>query len=285
MDSESKDSGAPPEKPVAGNVERPISALPPEDLALSDEQRDALLPKLTKGAGRQGSKLQLRVGAPTDSIRNTDGIAIEWSLIEETTRKLGIAGAANVHHVTRAAIQARKDRHKWKRIPDGRSLAVAQGSSGEITDSTPGDFTKRIAAHRERVFQTASNSLGKIKRISIRGARDYDIVDKIARRAAGINDDDVASANVLIHINEAVEEHEAPIEAHEVIPCLTDSPSNDSLGQEAAKQVFTILDDEEQRRREASHVTQANVSIETSRTLNPFDSKRRRFVLPGVIRK
>lgn len=228
--------------------------------------------------GKQGSSTQHRPGAPTTTILNSEGQAIAWDVVEEFARHSGLAAAASNFKLKRDTVYQRKLSHKWKGIPDGRSLAkVEQGSSVSL-DATPGDFTRRITAHRERVFKIASDSLGKKKSIPIKNARDYDIVDKIARRAAGINDDDVATANVLIHINEQIDNHEAatPIEAHEVLPC-------DTVPLPPLPNELRIKDALISEAGEQSQVKQSVVAPETSRTLNVGDAKRRQFVLPGTV--
>jgi hypothetical protein len=172
-------------------------------------------------ANMETKHLALPPGTPTTSIKNADGVAVAWEVIEDESRRIGIIATADKLKVNASAIRTRMKRHKWKGIPDGRTLVAQEKQSVTNSSDQPGDFSSRVVAHRENVFKKATDSLGKVKRIPVHNAKDFDIVDKIARRAAGIDDNEMGKTAVLIHINDAIEAHgeNQPIEAT-VIPCL-----------------------------------------------------------------
>lgn len=195
---------------------------------------------------RNPNGLQLRPGTPTTEIRNADGVAIAWDLIEETAREIGIVQTALRYKVKAATIRMRASVHKWKKIPDGRTLVAGVQGRNIAQNGSDSDLSRHIPAHRERVFKTASDSLGKKKIIPIRSAKDYDIVDRIARRALGIDDNEGGNQQVLIKINEAIEDHALkPIEAHEfnapLHPVTTESQH--SLGNESQSRDAGAQDD------------------------------------------
>lgn len=161
------------------------------------------------------SRTQVAPGTPTTSILNADGNAIAWDVIEERARSSGIVETAEFFKVNAKTIRSRSVNHKWKGVPDGRALAAAAKKAVAKSQDTPGDFSGRIVAHRESIFKKGVDSLSKKKIIPIRNAKDFDIVDRIVRRAAGIDDSDPRNTAVLIHINEAIDAHgeNEPIEA------------------------------------------------------------------------
>lgn len=150
---------------------------------------------------------QLRPGSPTTEIINEDGQAIAWDLIEESSRAIGIPATAAKYHVNGDTILKRKRLKKWKGVPDGRSLAkVEQGSSEQLT-TTPGDFTDRIPGFRERVFKKANDSIGKFKAKAPKTFKELDSASKIAERMMGIGEQ-TGNTAVLVHINEAINQHD-----------------------------------------------------------------------------
>lgn len=177
------------------------------------------------------SSTQVAPGTPTTTILNADGNAIAWDVIEEESRRNGITAAASVFKVKPGTIQTRARKHKWKGIPDGRALAARKAKDVSSKTDTPGDFSSRIVAHRESIFKKGVDSLGKKKIIPIRNAKDFDIVDRIVRRAAGIDDSDPRNTAVLIHINEAIDAHgeNEPIEATIVAAALPPDSTKPAL--------------------------------------------------------
>ncbi len=247
MSNESQPPGDPPIKPPEGQDEK------------------------IRDAGNQ-SKGAINKFAPTTSIANSEGIQIDWSLIEETARTIGIPATADKFSIDQNTIQTRKKRHKWKGIPDGRSMSKLEIQAREQDDSSPGVFTHRIIAHRERVFNKASESCGRFKVKAPSTFREFKIADDIARRAAGLDDEESQRQSVLITINEQIDDHDGarPIEAHEVQPC---APAPQQLESSDAGKQSTPPP---QRAPEVANEIKTSGSL----TLNADDSSRRRYVLP-----
>ena len=183
---------------------------------------------------------------PTTSVLNDQNQPVAWDLLEQSSKEIGLPATAKKYGVKLKALHARKMSHKWRGCPDARSLAKRKEDDNTELQEPPGDFTKRITAHRERVFKLASDSLGIVARrktpMKLKSPKDVEIMDRVARRAAGIDDNVGANANVLIHINEAIEDHKAPkpIEAREIRaslpPCTTASLPNDQGNSELGQQ-------------------------------------------------
>lgn len=225
-------------------------------------------------SGAQGSTRtsQRTPFAPTTEILNADGVAISWELIEETARQIGIPKTAEQFKLPLNTIHSRKKSHKWKKIPDGRALTKTdKGSDAQLSTMT-GDLSGEIDRHRAMVFQKTSKSIAKFRAKAPKNFREFDAADKIARRALGIDDDKPAQQSVLIQVNEAIAEHNAPvpIEANE-IPCIPAPLPNESVdeGQQG--------DDTPPAE---SNAPKESATPRGSLTLNPGDSKSRQFVLP-----
>lgn len=167
---------------------------------------------------------QSRVGQPTTTVKNQDGEWIAWDAVEELcnvppNRKqdpsfLTAAEASRKFKLSPEAIYARAKREGWRLIGH-REKQKMQKDSGKP------DWGKRGDSHREAAFKVAHESLKKFKPIKPQNFKDLEIADRIARRAAGLENDSIVQ-QTLVHINEAVEGHaeNQVIEAHEVRPSL-----------------------------------------------------------------
>ena len=168
---------------------------------------------------------QTRPGQVTTTIKNKDGEWISWDLVREacdvpSNRRrdpsfLTISEAARKFNLSVRTISAKAKREKWRLLlhPDKVRLLEEQEK----------DWGKKGDRHREAAFKIAHESLKKFKAKKPANFKELDIADRIARRAAGLENDSVVQ-QTLVHINEAVEGHaEAQvIEAYEVSP---ESPS------------------------------------------------------------
>jgi hypothetical protein len=257
----------------------------------------------TSDAGKQGSSrsTQARPGTPTNEILNADGIAIAWDVIEDSARRIGIPKTATEYKIEADAIRTRSRRYKWKKIPHAATLAKRNANSDALVTMT-GDLASVIDRHRATVFEKTSKSIAKFRAKAPKNFREFDAADKIARRALGIDEDKPAQQSVLIQINEAIGEHEAPVpvEAHEVFPCNPEPMQldNNEAGNQGSSEpappprtsecVTPPLESDAPKETANDHpVTKASTPFPTnsetgshSLTLNAGDSSRRQFVLP-----
>lgn len=81
------------------------------------------------------------------------------------------------------------------------------------------DLAQRGERHREKIMDIAEQSLKTVKKVKVRNAKDFEIVDRAARRAAGLDSGDDGKIGVLIQLNERMEnfEEEQPIEKDAVV--------------------------------------------------------------------
>jgi hypothetical protein len=175
---------------------------------------DCILESAKSATTRQGSRPP--PFQPTTSTVNFDGVEIAWDIIEESCREIGVIATADKYRVSPITIRARKRDHKWKKIPDGRTL-VKQGSKGsrELT-SANGDLSAEIAPFRAKAFQKINDSLGKFKAKAPKSFRELDSCVKIGERMLGINEEKPAQQNILIKINEAVDNFDPDSLPHEI---------------------------------------------------------------------
>ncbi len=99
-----------------------------------------------------------------------------------------------------------------KRVLKDRAQ-TADMAAKQISDS----WAARGERHRLRVMGIAEESLKSLKKVPVKSARDLEMVDKAARRAAGLEVADTVN-QTLIQVNEAINQHaggepDEPIEA------------------------------------------------------------------------
>jgi hypothetical protein len=167
---------------------------------------------------------QSKPGVATTTIKNADGEMIAWDLVREVcdvplnrardTSFLTAPEAARKWKLSPEAVYARAKRNGWRLINHKakQKLLAEQGKNKR-------DWGKSGESHREQAFKIANTSLKKFRARAPKDFKELDIADRIARRAAGLENDSVVQ-QTLVHINEAVEGHaEAQIvEAYEVKP-------------------------------------------------------------------
>lgn len=101
-------------------------------------------------------------------------------------------------------LQSQAKRHMWpvkfnhKRI---KKEAEAEAKKAVITD-----WVARGESVREAAFKLAFNELKAKKKLSIRNWRDAETADKMARRAAGLENETAVNLS-LVSINEAINAH------------------------------------------------------------------------------
>jgi len=129
-------------------------------------------------------------------------VAIQWGIIERTC----IAGmtfmdAAREFGVKEDTIRKRARRYNWpvsKAIGKAAQRAV---QNAEVVDRTAQDWLAKGNAHRTVVFDKASGAIAKANMTPPRSWREFDLADRAARRAAGLENAEVVQ-QTLIHINE-----------------------------------------------------------------------------------
>ena len=145
-------------------------------------------------------------------------IAIPWDIIERTC----IAGmtfmdAAKEFGVKEDTIRKRARRYNW---PVARAIGKAVKKAvqnGQVVERTAQDWLVKGNAHRTVVFDKASGAIAKANMTPPRSWREFDLADRAARRAAGLENAEVVQ-ETLIHINEAIDGHE--FEVIEATPLL-----------------------------------------------------------------
>jgi hypothetical protein len=118
---------------------------------------------------------------------------IRWDIKEDTIRK-------------------RAKRHKWA-TPQMVVRRIRQLSqrNPDALDKIAESWAEKGESHRKTAFDLASKSLEKMKVTTPKTWKDADIVDKIARRAAGLENAEIVN-QTLVQVNEAIEEGEQPVD-------------------------------------------------------------------------
>jgi hypothetical protein len=162
---------------------------------------------------------QSKVGQPTTSVKNADGEMVPWDLVRDACnvpsgRKsdptfLTVGEASKKFKIKMATISARAKREGWR--------MMLRHEKNKLVAKAEKDWAKLGDTHREHAFKIGHESLKRFKPRAPKNFRELDIADRIARRAAGLENDSVVQ-QTLVHINEAVEGHaeEQVIEAYEV---------------------------------------------------------------------
>jgi hypothetical protein len=143
-----------------------------------------------------------------------------WVEIErDCVAGMTLAEASEKWKIKRNTIQVKAKRDGW--IMPGRIRDVLRRHDHTAltaaTNSATRDWLAKGERHREKVFGIAEASLKPVKKIKIKNAKDLELVDKVGRRAAGLDTAEIANLT-LIQLNEQIDgyESEQPIEATEV---------------------------------------------------------------------
>jgi hypothetical protein len=147
-----------------------------------DRETDALLPE----SSEQCIKRNPGAAIETTEITNTDGAKVAWS---------DVKNACEVEGLTITEVKKR--------------AKELQKRETELT-TTAGQWLKRGEAHRLLVFDKATGAIEKARMRPPKSWKEFDLADRAARRAAGLENADVVQ-QTLIHINEI--DAEQPIEA------------------------------------------------------------------------
>jgi len=139
------------------------------------------------------------------SLKNNTGqdrVSIPWEIIERTC----IAGmtfmdAAREFGVKEDTIRKRARRYNWpvsKAIGKAVQRAV---QNAEVVDRTAQDWLAKGNAHRTVVFDKASGAIAKANMTPPQSWKEFDLADRAARRAAGLENAEVVQ-QTLVNIND-----------------------------------------------------------------------------------
>ncbi len=245
---------------------------------METEQQDS------SATGQQGNKPE--PFKPVSEIRNGDGSMVAYDLLEESAREIGIPATAAKYNVNVKALRSRARDHKWRGIPDGRTLQKRNATTGRELTAGEGDFSSRIAPFREKVFKKVDESIAKFRPKAPKSFKELDSASKIAERMMGIGDE-ATKIGVLVHLNEAIDQHGEdmkPIEAtliDDAEPTLQNC--NESLIPSSPATLIQGNSDAVAQPNSPKESDALKESVSTSLTLNPGDSSKRQYVLPGII--
>jgi len=129
-------------------------------------------------------------------------VSIPWEIIERTC----IAGmtfmdAAKQFGVKEDTIRKRARRYNWpvsKAIGKAVQKAV---QNAEVVERAAQDWLAKGNAHRAAVFDKASGAIAKANMTPPQSWKEFDVADRAARRAAGLENAEVVQ-QTLIHIND-----------------------------------------------------------------------------------
>lgn len=104
-------------------------------------------------------------------------------------------------------------RNKWPTKAKTKKLIAKVG--GEVNEQTAQTIAKTLLArgqaHAEKVFSKASQACATSKVSAPKNWKDFEIADRVARRAAGMNDDQPILNATLVHINESHDDEIVPV--------------------------------------------------------------------------
>jgi len=148
----------------------------------------------------------------TTEITNLEGAKVAWSDVKNACEIEGLTITEVCAHykLKYPAVYARATRGKWKVISSiNKRAKELQKREAELT-TTAAQWAKRGEQHRLLVFDKASGAIEKAKIRPPKSWKEFDLADRAARRAAGLENADVVQ-QTLIHLNEI--DTEQPIEA------------------------------------------------------------------------
>jgi hypothetical protein len=179
-----------------------------------DRENDALPPEVPDHCIKRNPGAAIE----TTEITSLDGAKVAWSDVKNACEIEGltITEVCTRYKLKYPAVYARATRGKWTVISSVKKRAKElQKREADLT-TTAAQWAKRGEAHRLLVFDKASGAIEKARMRPPKSWKEFDLADRAARRAAGLENADVVQ-QTLIHINEL--DAEQPIEA-EVVTML-----------------------------------------------------------------
>lgn len=167
------------------------------------------------------------------------GIAIPWEAIERWMLvNDDFEGAAKTFNTKANSIRVRAKRYNWA-LPSviakrAAELKAIPSQNGAIIEHAAKTLAKRGEAHTEMVFEKANRALKNMKEFPVENARDVELIDRVARRAAGLGNEDDGVKISIISLNEQMDKHqdedviEATLIPDNPAPQLHDAGSQDA---------------------------------------------------------
>jgi hypothetical protein len=159
----------------------------------------------------------------TTEITNLDGAKVAWEDVKNACEIEGltITEVCARFRLKYPAVYARATRGKWTVISSVKKRAKELQKREDELITTASEWLKRGERHRLLVFDKASGAIEKAKIRPPKSWKEFDLADRAARRAAGLENADVVQ-QTLIHINEL--DAEQPIEAELVTTVEASQP-------------------------------------------------------------
>lgn len=140
--------------------------------------------------------------------------------IDLVDNQMDYAVAAEKHGVPYSNLIMWARRGKWP--TKARTKKVLAKVGAEVNEQTAQTIAKTLLAqgqaHAEKVFAKASLACDRSNVAAPKNWKDFEIADRVARRAAGLNDDQTVVNTTLVHINETSDE--------EIVPVLPQTPDH-----------------------------------------------------------
>jgi hypothetical protein len=177
---------------------------------------------MTNVTSTSGNQRNPGAAIETTEITNIEGAKVAWNDVKNACEIEGItiAEVCTRYKLKYPAVYARATRGKWSVISSIKKRAKElQEREAELT-TTAAQWAKRGETHRLLVFDKASGAIQKAKMRPPKSWKEFDLADRAARRAAGLENADVVQ-QTLIHLNEIGAEQ--PIEA-ELVTTLESQP-------------------------------------------------------------
>lgn len=184
----------------------------------------------------ESSLVQQKVGQPTTHIKNLEGEIVAWDAVKDALLKenLTIKEASARFKIKVRTLYERCRRYGWKPVHATAKAARKElakkvhdeilkiGADGVI------DWTNAGEKHRKTAFKIAHASVAKFKPRAPKNFRELEAADKMARRAAGLENVEIQQ-NTLIQVNELINEAEPQVtEAQPVEAEIIESQESDT---------------------------------------------------------
>lgn len=170
----------------------------------------------------EGKGLSCKVAAGWQGSRVAN-LKFDYTLAKPAIeRGMSFKEAAAKFSIPEPTLRSYAAGNNWRVVPlivrKARAIVKSRGEVASIAAKQISDsWAARGERHRERVMKIAEDSLASVKKVPVKSARDLEMVDKAARRAAGLEVADTVN-QTLIQVNEAINQHaggvaDEPIEA------------------------------------------------------------------------
>ncbi len=126
---------------------------------------------------------------------------MKWALVKDAVCELGLSQkeASDKYRVSYDALRKRCQREQWP-IPERVKEAVTILSQNRtIATARAETWAEKGETHKGRIFEIASKALGGVEKAPplVEGWADVERIDKMARRAAGLDNDETKVSNTF----------------------------------------------------------------------------------------